>query len=59
MQILILSANKPLFLEFKKTFRFIDNTVNTCYLYITEPTFIKLRNWLRDKGYNPFSVMSW
>lgn len=59
MTILIAKANKDIFTEFDSKINFTESTKNTCTFRMTEKKFIKLRNYIREKGFNPFSLMYW
>jgi hypothetical protein len=59
MTVLIATANTQLFLDFNSKIKFEPSTANTCIFRITEKKFIQLRQYVRDLGYNPFSIMAW
>jgi hypothetical protein len=58
MIVLIAKKNIPLFQELGIK-KFTDSTVNTCTFRCTEKTFVRVRNEVRAKGFNPFSIMYW
>jgi len=59
MTILITTQNQDFFKAIHKTLKFTPSTVNTCTFNVTVKTFEKIRNELRAKGINPYSVMNW
>jgi len=58
MTVLIAKANQDIIEGYAK-FNFKEASKNTCIFKIDKPTFIKLREWLREQGYNPYALMSW
>lgn len=61
MNVLIAKHNQQLFEKLlpTKKFNFVEASVNTITLEISEKDFIKLRDAIRAKGYNAYSIMNW
>ena len=59
MTVLILTANRGFFENFNKKIKFTESTINTCTFKITEAKFKLLKDYVREKGQNIFSVMHW
>ena len=59
MTVLIANANAEIFKNIHPTIKFQPSTVNTSTFKCTEKTFIKIRNEVRNLGYNPYSLMHW
>ena len=60
MNILIASANLDLFTELLgKSPKITQQTANTCTFRVTQKTFVKLRDKIRERGINPFAAMYW
>jgi len=59
MRVLITKVNQPFFLDFDSKLKFKESTKNTCTFNITEEKFIKLKEYVRSTGNNPFAIMSW
>jgi len=59
MTILIAKINEPIIKQYIGSIKFKEASKNTCIFKIDKPTFIKLREWLREQGYNPYALMSW
>lgn len=59
MKILIAKANQSVFLEFDKNIKFKEASMNTCTFSIERGKFLKLKEWVRDLGYNPYALMCW
>ena len=58
MKILIAKANQDIFLKYAK-FNFKEASKNTSTFNLDEKIFLKLREWVRSQGYNPYALMSW
>jgi hypothetical protein len=59
MNVLIVKANEPIISELYPKAKFVESSTNTSTFKIGEKAFIKLRNLVREKGINPYSLMSW
>lgn len=59
MKILIAKANQDIFLKFDKNIKFKESSLNTCTFNLTNDKFFKLKSWLRERGYNCYSLMYW
>lgn len=59
MTVLILNVHQGFFKEIHKTLKFYPSTENTSTFNVTVKTFEKIRNEVRAKGINPYSVMYW
>ena len=59
MKVLIAKANRDIFVNIHPKLKFEDSTNNTEFFKCTPKTFEKIRQGLRNKGYNPFSLMYW
>jgi hypothetical protein len=59
MVVLIAKVNIPYFKEFDNKLVFQDNTTNTCTFKISDLKFKKLYLYIKEKGDNPYSLMSW
>lgn len=59
MNVLITNNNIDFFKELNPKLKIEPATANTSTIKCTEKTFIKLRDEVRAKGFNPYSVMAW
>ena len=59
MNILITNTNIDFFKEIHPKAKIEPSTVNTSVIKCSEKTFIKIRNEVRAKGINPYSIMYW
>lgn len=59
MNVLIAKANEPIISELYPKAKFVESTKNTSTFKIGEKAFINLRQAVRDRGINPYSLMSW
>ena len=59
MNILITNNNIDFFKSIHPKAKIEPQTANTSVLKCSEKTFVKIRNEVRAKGINPFSVMAW
>jgi hypothetical protein len=59
MTVLIANVNKDIILELYPKAKFEPSSTNTSTFKIGDKSFIKLRQGVRDKGINPYALMSW
>lgn len=59
MKILIANNQIDFFKGIYPKAKITPSTTNTSIIHCTEKTFIKIRNGVREKGINPYSVMYW
>jgi hypothetical protein len=59
MNVLIAKQNQDIIKEILPKVEFQDSTTNTCFFKVSEKKFIELRKAVREKGYNPYSLMAW
>lgn len=59
MRVLIAKQNEEVFRTFDSKLKFTEASKNTSTFNITPTKFQKLRDWVREQGYNPFALMHW
>ena len=59
MTVLIANVNKDIILELYPKAKFEPSSTNTSTFKIGDKSFIKLIQGVRDKGINPYALMSW
>lgn len=59
MTVLIAKQNEEVFKTFDSKLKFTEASKNTSTFDITPTKFHKLKSWVREQGYNPFSLMAW
>lgn len=59
MEVLIAKINEEVFKEILPKVKFIESTKNTSFFVCTQKTFLKIREEIRNRGYNPYAIMAW
>jgi hypothetical protein len=59
MTVIIAKANQDLFKSFHSRIKFHEQSEHTVCFNTTEKKFIEIRNKVRERGLNPYAVMSW
>lgn len=59
MTILIAKVNEPIIENYIGSIKFKEASKNTSTFNLDEKTFLKLREWVKSQGYNPYALMNW
>jgi len=59
MTVMIANGNKDIISEFKKDIKFNRRGKYLSTFWVNAKTFERLYQWVKDRGFNPYALMSW